>query len=217
MQNQTNLSLPQFVGHKIFRGEHEPLTATMYEYLLAGNGLLVCGERREFAVCLPLAREIVAGLAVADNFIDWKVPQIEWSLWRQILNHARTTTNPDDFKENLYVVFWENSRWNWSDLSRERRFGATLADDERSEYGKACIELHTHPPNALHFSRADDADETGKFRLFALLADIHKQPKIRFRCGIYNHFCPVPTHLVGAMPPEIVDLQALTGKLLVLR
>lgn len=219
MENSTNLFLlPQFIKHKILRGENlEPLTAKMYEYLLAGNGLLVRGERREFAVCLPLAREMVAGLPVADVFIDWKVPQIEPELWRQIVAHAQETTEPNDFRENVYAVFWRNERWNWTGIGTQRSYAATLADDAREEYGEACIELHTHPPGALNFSRADDQDEAGKFRIFGILADIHRAPKFRFRCGIYHHFCQIPATFIGAMPPEFVDLNNLPGKVLYLR
>jgi len=45
---------------------------------------------------------------------------------------------------------------------------ATIAEDSLSEYGQACLELHTHTPGAVHFSSADDLDESGKFRIFGI-------------------------------------------------
>ena len=77
------------------------------------------------------------------------------------------------------------------------------------QYAECCIELHTHPPGALHFSRADDRDELGKFRIFAILIDVHDKPKIRFRCGVYDHLIPIPAVWVGEMPEGIIDLNEI--------
>ena len=68
-----------------------------------------------------------------------------------------------------------------------------------------CIRI----PGALHFSRADDRDESGKFRIFAILIDVHDKPKIRFRCGVYDHLIPIPAAWVGAMPDGIIDLSEI--------
>ena len=77
------------------------------------------------------------------------------------------------------------------------------------EYVECCIELHTHPPGALSFSAADDRDELGKFRIFAILIDVHDKPKIRFRCGVYEHLVPIPAAWVSEMPDGIVDLNEI--------
>ena len=81
------------------------------------------------------------------------------------------------------------------------------AIDSLSEYGEACIELHTHPDGVIHFSSADDRDESGKFRIFGILIDIHSpSPKIRFRCGVYDYFAQIPADYISEMPEGVLDL-----------
>ncbi len=212
--------LPKLIEHKIAGAETDAVTAKMYEYVMFGNGLFIRAKRSEFTACLPLCKQTVKGLPEAKAEIVWHKPKISRAIWRQILEHARDNTDPDNFTESIYVVRWRDdlSDWFWTALSRERHFAQTIAEDSRIEYGEACLELHTHPPGALHFSRADDADETGKFRIFGILTDIHAAAKIRFRCGVYDYFEQIPADWVGEMPAEIADLNDLKeSKLLYLK
>ncbi len=199
----------KFIGHKIASSESEPITAIMLEYLMAADGLFVRAKRREFSVCLPLCRVNVKGLPDVESKIVWHKPKIPSSIWQEILSDARTRCDFADFKEDVFVVFWneKDAKWNWKRISRERQRASTIADDTLEEYGEACIELHTHPDGAIHFSRADDEDESGKFRIFGILTDIHSNlPKIRFRCGVYDHFIQIPADFVSEMPLGFIDL-----------
>ena len=79
-----------------------------------------------------------------------------------------------------------------------------------SEYGEACIELHTHPTGVIHFSSADDRDESGKFRIFGILVDVHTpNPKIRFRCGVYDYFAQLQATEISELPSELIDLNKI--------
>ncbi|MCB1025207.1 MAG: hypothetical protein KDB79_12500 [Acidobacteria bacterium] len=179
---------------------------------MAGNGLFVRAKRREFSVCLSLCRKIVKGLPEVESRIVWHKPRISSSIWQEILADACFRNDFTDFKEDVFVVVWheEIGEWHWKRISRERQRASTIADDTLEEYTNACIELHTHPEGAIHFSRADNNDEKGKFRIFGILTDIHSNlPKIRFRCGVYDHFIEIPTDFVSEMPPEFVDLNKI--------
>lgn len=205
----TNLTvLPKLIGHRIAASENEAIEAALFEYLLAGNGLFVRAKRREFSAVLPLRAENVSGLPNATAGILWHKPKVPTELWRTILSHSQQTQSAASFKEEVYLIYWDNvlSRWQWRASGRERSWASTLADDSLAEYTECCIELHTHPPGALSFSGADDRDELGKFRIFAILIDANGKPKIRFRCGVYDHLIPIPAALVGEMPGELVDL-----------
>jgi proteasome lid subunit RPN8/RPN11 len=210
------ISLPKFVEHKIAENANEPITAALYEYVTAGNGLLLRAERSEFAVSLPLLEHSIRGLPDVATGIFWKKPRIASALWQEILADARARSEAGEFKEDVYVVFWDdlNETWRWKCVSRERRFAATIADDAQAEYGKACLELHTHPPGAIRFSQADDRDESDKFRIFGILIDVHADaPKVRFRCGVYDFFKQIPAAWVGEMPAEFIDLNQIDLKL----
>ena len=199
----------KFIGHKISSAEEKEITAVMFEYLMAGNGLFVRAKRREFSVCLPLSRVEVKGLPETEGKIIWNKPRISSTVWQEILADARFRNDFSDFKEDVFIIFWheEGGEWGWKRISRERQRASTIADDTLDEYGNACIELHTHPAGAIHFSRADDEDESGKFRIFGILTDIHsKLPKIRFRCGVYDHFIQIPADFVSEMPAGFIDL-----------
>ena len=205
------VNLPKLVGHRIAVSQDDPIEAALYEYLLSGNGLFVRAKRREFSVSLPLSLENVRGLPNASIGVYWKKPRISESLWREILQHARNKDSSSAFKEELYLVYWHDgtNSWNWTAAGRNSSSVTTIADDSLPEYALCCIELHTHPPGANHFSRADDRDELGKFRIFAILIDIHDKPKIRFRCGVYEHLIPIPAACIGEMPEDIIDLNEM--------
>lgn len=202
---------PKLVGHRIAASENDPIVAALFEYLLAANGLFVRAKRREFTVCLPLSVQKLSGLPNAWVGVAWTKPRIRASLWQEILQHSRQTHTSSSFKEEVYLIYWDKvlSEWQWRASGRENNWASTIADDSLPEYADCCIELHTHPPGALNFSRVDDRDELGKFRIFAILIDVHDKPKIRFRCGVYDHLVPIPADWIGEMPQGIIDLNEI--------
>jgi len=202
---------PRLVGHRIAASENEPIEAALFEYLLAGNGLFVRARRKEFSVCLPLSVQRISGLPNALLGVSWAKQGIHASLWADILRHAQQKHPSSSFKEDVYLIYWDKafSAWRWRASGRESNWASTIADDTLPEYADCCIELHTHPPGALNFSRADDRDELGKFRIFAILIDVHDKPKIRFRCGVYDHLVPIPASWVGEIPEGIIDLNEI--------
>lgn len=202
---------PQFIGHKIASGETDPIEALLYEYLVAGNGLFVRAERREFTAALPICSREIRGLPESRIGIFWHRPRIRPFIWQEILRDAQRKNSSSEFREDVYLIYWDKTteHWRWRSAGRENNWAATIADDSLTEYGEACIELHTHPPGVLNFSRADDRDESGKFRIFAILVDVHDKPKIRFRCGVYDHLIEIPSSWVGALPDGIVDLNEI--------
>lgn len=202
---------PKLVRHRIAASGNDPIDAALFEYLLAGNGLFVRARRREFAVSLPLSLQKISGLPNGPIGIAWTKPRIPASLWNRVLSHAQQTHASSSFKEEVYLVYWDQSlgSWQWRASGRESNWASTIADDTLPEYADCCIELHTHPPGALNFSGADDRDERGKFRIFAILVDVHDKPKIRFRCGVYDHLIPIPAVWVGEMPEGLIDLNEI--------
>ncbi|QYO65384.1 hypothetical protein [Leptolyngbya sp. 7M] len=202
---------PKLVGHRIAVSENDPIDAALYEYLLAGNGLFIRAKRREFSVSLPLSLQKIWGLPNASIGISWNKPRVPNALWQEVLLHAQNENPYSAFKEGVYLVYWDDAQreWKWQPAGRNSSPVATIADDSLPEYTEACIELHTHPPGALNFSSADDKDELGKFRIFAILIDVHDKPKIRFRCGVYNHLVPIPAVWVGEIPEGIIDLNEI--------
>lgn len=205
----------EFIGHRVASERWEPIRAVLYEYLLAGNGVILRAQRDEFSVSVPLCCREIKALPESFIGIKWHRPKIRPSIWEEILMHARISSDASEFKEEVYLIYWDKSVESWQSrpASRKRTWASTIADDSLPEYAEACIEVHTHPPGALNFSNADDSDESGKFRIFGILIDVHDKPKIRFRCGIYDHLIQIPSAWIGPLPQGIVDLNEIEALL----
>jgi len=204
-----------FIGHRIAKGRFDPVEAILYEYVLAGNGVVLKAHRDEFTVSVPLAYREIKGLPESFVGIKWHKPRVPTRIWDEIIFHAKSHNAKDNFKEELYLIFWDrgNDSWQWCTSGRDRTLASTIADDRRPEYSDACIEVHTHPPGAYQFSKADDRDESGKFRIFGIIVDVHDKPKVRFRCGVYDHLIPIPFSWIGRVPSSVVDLNEVEALL----
>lgn len=209
------LAQPEFIGHRFAVNKWDSIQAALFEYTLAGNGLLIRAKRDEFTVSIPFCSRSIRGLPESYVGIMWHRPRIRHTLWEEILRDARHKYSSSKFKEDVYLIYWDKYQecWRWRSAGRESNWSATIADDTLPEYSKACIELHTHPPGALNFSAADDRDESGKFRIFGILVDVHDKPKIRFRCGVYDHLMQIPSSWIGLLPRGIVDLNEIDALL----
>ena len=205
----------EFIGHRIAKGRFEPVESILYEYLLAGNGVILRAQREEFSVSVPLVSREIKGLPTVFVGIKWHKPKVPTRIWEEICLHARVSNSKENFREELYLIYWDSDRyaWQWSTSSIDRKYASTIADDRRPEYSEACIEIHTHPDGAYQFSSADDRDESGKFRIFGIIADVHDKPKFRFRCGIYDHLIPTPFSWIGHLPTGVVDLNEVEALL----
>ena len=214
------MNIPELVTRKFLRSSDQPITAPLYEIVIAQNGVFKRACRMEmtasvelssFAVKIP---ELAVGAAFAR--LTEKIPA---EVFAGILTHARDSTDAFNFTENLYAVCRNNETggYFWKEVSRRRSFGSTIAHDDDPAYQTAVLEIHTHPPGCLDFSSQDDRDESGKFRLFGILVDIHSaKPMIRLRVGVYDSFWEIAVEEVADAPLEnLTDLVAQERELLV--
>lgn len=205
------MKIPQLVERKFLFASDQPVTAPLYEIVIAQNGVFKRAKRREMSAALELSafNVKIPELAVGEAFVEL-VEKLPANIFEEILFHARSTTDRANFTENLYAVCRdnENGGYFWKEISRTRHFGSTIASDDDPAYQNAVLEIHTHPPNCRQFSGQDTRDESGKFRLFGILVDIHsEQPLIRLRVGIYDSFWEIPVETVTDAPPEnLTDL-----------
>ncbi len=189
----------------------QPISAPLYEIAIAQNGVFKRARRREMTAVIELSSFAVRieELATENARVELK-EKIPARIFAEILDHARHSTDAAKFTENLYAVCWDEERkqYFWKEISSSRSFGSTIARDDDAAYQNAILEIHTHPPGCREFSNQDDCDESGKFRLFGILIDIHSdKPKVRLRVGIYDSFWEIPVELVSDAPPEnLTDL-----------
>lgn len=205
------MNIPQLVKRKFLFASDQPITAPLYEIVIARNGVFKRARRLEMKAAVELSAFAVEipELANGEGRIEL-TEKIPARIFAEILTHARRSTDALDFTENLYAVCRdaESGDYFWKEVSRSRSFGSTIARDDDPAYQTAILEIHTHPPDCRDFSSQDDRDESGKFRLFGILVDIHSDnPLIRLRIGIYDSFWEIPVEIVADAPPEnLTDL-----------
>ncbi len=205
------MNIPQLVERKFLFTPDQPVAAPLYEIAIAQNGVFKRARRREMTAAVELSAFAarIPELAVCAAFVEL-VEKIPAYIFVEILAHAQESTDAGCFTENLYAVCRdnENGGYFWSEVSRSRSFGSTLARDDDPAYQNAVLEIHTHPPGCFDFSSQDNRDESGKFRLFGILVDIHSaKPMIRLRVGVYDAFWEIPAKTIAGAPLEnITDL-----------
>lgn len=205
------MNIPTLVERKFLRSTDQPITAPLYEIVIAQNGVFKRAKRREMTASVELSAFAVKipelASAVARVELTNKIPP---TVFEEILIHAQNSTDAANFTENLYAVYWNEAseQYFWQEISQSRSFGSTIADEENPAYQNAILEIHTHPPNFRNFSGQDNRDESGKFRLFGILVDIHSaKPLIRLRVGVYDSFWEIPVETVSTTLPEnLTDL-----------
>lgn len=205
------MNIPELVTRKFLRSPDQPITAPLYEITIARNGVFKRAKRREMTASLELSAfnikipELAEGAAQVEL-----VNKIPAPVFEEILVHARNSTDISNFTENLYAVYWDKQQgqYLWQEISQSRNYGSTIADEKNPAYRQAILEIHTHPKGCRRFSSQDDRDESGKFRLFGILVDIHSEkPSIRLRVGVYDSFWEIPVETVSdALPEDLTDL-----------
>ena len=205
------MNIPELVTRKFLFASDQPIQAPLYEIAIARNGVFKRAQRREMTAVIELSSFVVRieELATERGRVEL-TEKIPARIFAEILAHARNSTDAANFTENLYAVYWNKKikQYFWKEISRNRSFGSTIARDDDAAYQNAILEIHTHPPGCREFSGQDDRDESGKFRLFGILVDIHSaKPMIRLRVGIYDSFWEIPVELIADAPPEnLTDL-----------
>ncbi len=205
------MNIPQLVERKFLFAQNQPITAPLYEIVIAQNGVFKRARRREMNAVLELSAFTVKipELTVEKARVEL-IEKIPVRIFAEVLAHARSETDAANFTENLYAVCRDDKSggYFWKEISHSRSFGSTIARDDDSAYQNAVLEIHTHPPGCREFSTQDDRDERGKFRLFGILVDIHgEKPAIRLRVGIYDSFWEIPAETIADAPLEnLTDL-----------
>lgn len=205
------MKIPELVERKFLFAPDQPISAPLYEIVIAQNGVFKRARRLEMTASVEVSAFAVKIPELAGCEAKVELPEtIPARIFAEILSHARNSTDAANFTENLYAVCWnaENRCYFWKEISGARSFGSTIARDDDPAYQTAVLEIHTHPPGCLNFSSQDDRDESGKFRLFGIFVDIHAaKPAIRLRVGIYDSFWEIPVEAISDAPLEsITDL-----------
>lgn len=174
---------------------------TAYDYVTAGNGVLLEAENEYLAARIQVAEGLVRGLAPLNQRIVLKRGRIPGRLWELAVDIFLA----DSDKEKLVVIRWENGEYR---LSMPEQVGTAGGIDYKPP-ADAVIELHSHGPLRAFFSTTDDNDEQG-FRLYGVAGLLrNERPQFTIRLGVYGYFLRILWDYVfdGPQPVDIDELQ----------
>ena len=213
--------VPKLVGYRIAgpstgardRIPLPPIEASLYEYVMAGNGIFIRGARREFQAQFCIVPCTIRGLDELEPSLSINAPRVPREISEEMLRRARSAR--DARGQPCEIVFHleldETMVWQCHvpTQSQAPTRARPMDDSPTSTYARACIEVHSHVDMHASFSSLDDQDEQG-FRVYGVLGCISTTPVIRVRVGMYGYRYDIPANWVFDLPPEIGD--AVTGE-----
>ena len=179
-----------------------PISSAIKEYWLAGNGVFLGAARDGVEVCVQLCALNIPGLPKLKPYFNFDYPPIPQHLVSTLLELSTAAGQEEVL---FYLAFTDD---NWQLIIPDQvatEYNVTPIDPLNPFYELAIVEVHSHHRMAAEFSLADDKEEAGKFRLFAVLGEIFTNPTINVRLGIYNHFQLLAASKVFQLPPSIID------------
>ena len=184
-----------------------PITAQLYEYVLAGNGLFVRGRREGLTACLPLAPAEVRGLPWLAPGIRLGYPLIPAGAVEKMLDISRSACRDGEIVEALFHLEFQVDvgRWLLHIPPQDGRPGHVRPTETGpgSSFARALVEVHSHHRLPAYFSPTDDADERSGFRIYGVLGSIFTRPVLRLRVGLHGYLWPIPPTDVFELPPGV--------------
>lgn len=197
-----NLLVPTFLATDPL----PPPRASLYEQILAGNGLFLRGHRDHLEVLFPITETHYPNCPSLTPTITLHIPRIPQALITAMMTEARAAwTHPDGPLESLFHFTYRND-WRLDIPDQHRQYASVIPTDPQNcpSYNSCLVEIHSHHELAPRFSRADDADETG-FRIFGVCGNFATQPQITFRIGLYGHYWSIPASRICQLPADLHD------------
>ena len=198
-----------FVEHHFVTGrELPPYSASLYDYLVAGNGVFLRSRRKGLEVILPVSSCEIRGLAPVEPVVRLAHPRVPASLVQEMLEYALSAQDAEESPvEMLFHLEWRQDHWQLSIPDQEQTATSVTPTDDGpgSSYATALIDLHSHHQMRAFFSRTDDQDESKGFRIYAVLGRIFTQPELLVRAGCEGAFLVIPATQIFELPDTVVD------------
>ncbi|HAX77690.1 MAG TPA: hypothetical protein DCY88_18100, partial [Cyanobacteria bacterium UBA11372] len=177
---------PPLVNYLIAQNETLPVfNASMYEFIMAGNGVILRSIREGLSVIAPFLEGTIPGLAFIPPQFHLQYPKVPSHLLEEILRLSQQVAP----KEILFHLCWSSNRWQLKIPPQTNDlFSVTRLDSSAN----ILIELHSHHIMEARFSSQDNLEESG-FKIYGVIGKIFTQPILRLRVGIYHRlFWEIP-------------------------
>jgi PRTRC genetic system protein A len=147
----------------------------------------------------------VRGLVDCNPVLKMAYPKVPAELLREVLESSLAAKDPQGKPlEILFYLIW-NEGWELKiPAQKQTATSCQPLDSADPAYLASVIELHSHNGMEAFFSRQDDLDETG-FKIYAVLGDIYRAPKLSVRVGLQGYFWQLPAEEIFNLPDIIQD------------
>jgi PRTRC genetic system protein A len=180
------IRIGDLLQHHIYQGELPPANPHGYQYIMAGNGILLRAQNRWLDVAQLVNRAEVRGLPVLRPFVRLHHAKLPGRFLLNIILHAQKHLE----REVVYQVVEENGRLRLRVVAYGTRTSATFEDCVPSD--QIVFEAHSHNTMKAFFSGTDNAYEQ-HFRWYAVVGELDKQrPSVVFRLGVYGYHFTLP-------------------------
>lgn len=171
-----------FLNHP---GGHQPgVKGECYDYLFAGNGVLIEAENALLQAKIPVVNCAIKGLLPAQPEVLLKNGKIPIALFDLALSHAMTRMQ----QETYFAITWKEGGYHLF-LTPQKGQGAQV---EYTPLPDTIMDLHSHPTFQAQFSGTDNKDEQG-MRLSLLMGNLDRsRPLISLRIAVYGSYLLIP-------------------------
>ncbi len=190
-----------------------PIQASLYEYVMAGNGIFLCAQRCEFQAQLRIARCDIRGLAELKTELHLNASLVPRTIVEEIVRRSQSARDSNGRPCEIVFHLELDTSASWvlhvPEQSQAPARVKPADDSPSSSYARACIELHSHVNMNACFSCFDDRDEVG-FRIYVVLGCLSTTPTLAVRIGVYGYHQVIPARWVFELPDGLAD--AVTGE-----
>jgi PRTRC genetic system protein A len=188
--------------HHIFAHETKlpPMQPGLYEYVIGANGIFVRAQRPGLEALIWVASTVkpVRGLAEVMPYVRLS-NRVRAHLLARLFEMAFRANG----KEILFYL--SGNPWQVYVPDQVQSVASVHPVDVFAGGQDTLLEVHSHHNMGAFFSGADDKEESGGFRIFAVMGNLAVQPTILVRVGIYGHFWQIPAALVFELPNGVRD------------
>jgi PRTRC genetic system protein A len=178
------IRIADLISHWTYRGELPPPNPPGYQFITAGNGVLLRASNPYVDVAQVVAPGVVRGLPVLRPFLTLRGALPGRFLLRIILHAQRYLE-----QEVVYQVAEVDGRFKLRVVAYGSKASATFEDCAPAD--AILFEAHSHNTMGAFFSGTDNAFEQ-HFRFYAVVGNLDRpKPAVAFRLGVYGYHFPL--------------------------
>ena len=160
-------------------GEYSGEPGTVYNYIMAGNGLFIESESEYLQARIQISQARIRGLADLRERVVLTHGRIPAALFGHAMRLMEMRLS-----QELYVAIVHRGAYSLVVPGQDR--GGAHVNYHRP--ANTVLDIHSHPTFAGRFSGTDNSDEVG-FQLYGVIGMLQTvSPQYTFRVGVYGHF-----------------------------